>query len=401
MALQRKTNGIELIDGTDGVVNLADFVELYVIYGTPTLTGNWAITASGTPVDGDYMEFFYTANPTLGVYHVTVLGQQIPDDIAGKTLFIRALYTSSAWNVFVGQDMSGTGTIPASMVNLSGAITNTMVAASAGIEYSKLSLTGSIVNTDVNASAAIPYSKLDLTGSVIGADISTGAAIPYSKLDLSKSIATGDLAAALVVPYANLNLSDSILGTDVNASASIPFSKMEALTANKAIVTDGSGKITPSATTDAQLAYNATLTSDTQTQLDDKEPKWTHPATLPNQVMIIEKSFETGYLGIEQFRVPWEGKIARIDVEVEGTIEASDDAELIFKNNAGTAIVGSNLVAGSLTLTKGSVMNTKFTTTATANHEFDDGEYISIESRKSTAGGTVRVILTVYRYDMV
>lgn len=64
-----------------------------------------------------------------------------------------------------------------------------------------------------------------------------------------------------------------ITDADIDAAAAIAFSKMAALTASKAIVTDGSGVITPSATTATQVGYLSTATSDIQTQLNSKVAK--------------------------------------------------------------------------------------------------------------------------------
>lgn len=61
-------------------------------------------------------------------------------------------------------------------------LTNSSVAASAGISYSKLDLTGSILDSDVAPAAAIAYSKLALTNHIINADISTSAAIARTKI---------------------------------------------------------------------------------------------------------------------------------------------------------------------------------------------------------------------------
>lgn len=66
----------------------------------------------------------------------------------------------------------GSGTVP--LARLAG-ITNTEVAAAAGIVYSKLNLAGGILNADVSGSAAIAYSKLNLGTSIVNTDIATGA----------------------------------------------------------------------------------------------------------------------------------------------------------------------------------------------------------------------------------
>lgn len=71
----------------------------------------------------------------------------------------------------------GSGTVP--LARLSG-ITNTEIAALAGIAYSKLTLTGAVLNADIAAAAGIPYSKLTLTNSLVNGDL-TNATLTFAK----------------------------------------------------------------------------------------------------------------------------------------------------------------------------------------------------------------------------
>lgn len=109
-----------------------------------------------------------------------------------------------------------------------------------------LTTSGDIVNADINASAAIAYSKLNLSGAILNADINASAAIAYSKL----------------------NLSGAILNADINASAAIAVSKLAALTASRAVVTDGSGFISAATTTATEIGYVNGVTSAIQTQIN-------------------------------------------------------------------------------------------------------------------------------------
>ncbi len=107
---------------------------------------------------------------------------------------------------------------------------------------------GSITNSMINAAAAIAYSKLALTDSIVNADVASAAAIAYSKL----------------------NLSNSIVNADINASAAIALNKLAATTASRALVSDGSGIIAPSAVTATELGYLSGATSSIQTQINSK-----------------------------------------------------------------------------------------------------------------------------------
>ena len=186
---------------------------------------------------------------------------------------VRSLIMPDA-NVNLGaltdSNISASAAIAYSKLALSNSIVNADVNASAAIAYSKLALSNSIVNADVNASAAIAYSKLDLTLSIVNGDISASAAIAYSKLSLSNSIVNADINASAAIAYSKLNLSASIVNADVSASAAIAYSKLAALTASRALVSDGSGVVSVSSVTSTELGYVSGVTSAIQAQLNTK-----------------------------------------------------------------------------------------------------------------------------------
>lgn len=142
----------------------------------------------------------------------------------------------------------GANTISAAVQLLS--LTDSYIAPSASISYSKLNLTSSIVNADVAASAAIAYPKLNLGNSIVDTDISSSAAIAYAKL----------------------NLTNSIVNSDISSSAALAFSKMAALTASRALASDSSGVVVASSATSAELAFLSGVTSEVQSQLNSKLP---------------------------------------------------------------------------------------------------------------------------------
>jgi len=129
---------------------------------------------------------------------------------------------------------------------------------------------GKIANANVDNAAAIAYSKLNLSGSILNADVNASAAIAYSKLDLAGNILNADINASAAIAYAKLNLTGGILNADINASAAIAVSKLAALTASRAMVTDGSGFAAAATTTATEIGYVNGVTSAIQTQLDTK-----------------------------------------------------------------------------------------------------------------------------------
>lgn len=75
----------------------------------------------------------------------------------------------------------------------------------------------------------------------------------------------------LALDASNNVINKKIENANVAASAAIAFSKMEALTADRALITDGSGFVSASAVTATELGYLDGVTSAIQTQLDNLE----------------------------------------------------------------------------------------------------------------------------------
>lgn len=182
---------------------------------------------------------------------------------SGSTLEVKAGGISNT-------QISSSAAIAYSKLALSGSIVNADINSSAAIAYSKLALSASIVNADISGSAAIAYSKLALALSIVNGDISASAAIAYSKLALSNSIVNADVATGAAIAYAKLNLSASIVNADIASGAAIALAKLAALTANRALISDGSGVVAVSAVTNTELGFVSGVTSSIQTQINAK-----------------------------------------------------------------------------------------------------------------------------------
>lgn len=85
-----------------------------------------------------------------------------------------------------------------------------------------------------------------------------------SKIDFTYNDGVPSITATIVA--------GSLVNADVNAAAAISLSKLAALTANRALASDGSGVITVSPVTDTELGYSSGVTSAIQTQLNAKQP---------------------------------------------------------------------------------------------------------------------------------
>ena len=213
---------------------LGSDVQYVSVYGTKTLSAPYTIGVTGTPVNGTCITLAYdgssitTNNNAVTVFGVALSGTSDPAGVAGwtsaaqgKYIFV-AVYKSVAWEVNYFRTSGSTHWIGKNDIGAIGNDTTIQSTASSGIRIKPLSITSAHIAT----TAAIPYSKLSLTNSLLDADVATGA--------------------------------------------SIALNKLAALTVSKALVSDGSGVITPSAVTSTEMGYVAGVTSAIQTQIGTK-----------------------------------------------------------------------------------------------------------------------------------
>ena len=190
---------------------------------------------------------------------------------AGSTGTVTSVSVTTA-NGVSGSVATAT-TTPAITLTL-GAITPTSVAASGTVTGSNLSGT----NTgNVNLGG---QTYLSLAGQIITANA----------VDLSGTHVTGTLAAArfpaltgdITTTAGSLTTAIAagvIVNADVNASAAIALTKLAAMTANRAVVSNASGFLVPATTTDTEIGYVNGVTSAIQTQLNGKQANITLTTT--------------------------------------------------------------------------------------------------------------------------
>ena len=143
--------------------------------------------------------------------------------------------------------------------------------------------TDTLTNKTITASSnSVGLATLDIDG---GTDI--GAALADADLIIVDDGAGGTnrkAALSRVATYVQSGISGDItissgtaaigsgviVNADINASAAIEFSKMENLTASRALVSDSNGDVSVSAVTSTEIGHLDGVTSAIQTQLDTK-----------------------------------------------------------------------------------------------------------------------------------
>jgi len=280
-------------------ITLSSDVSYWSMYGVKTLSAPYVIGVTGTPVNGECIVLAYdgssitTNNNAVTVFGVALSGTPDPTGLSGwlsaaqgKYIFV-AVYKSTVWEVNYFRTSGSTHWIGKSDIGAIGNDTTIQVTSSGGIRIKPLSITSAHIST----AAAIPYSKLDLIGSLVNADVDSSAAIDLIKMKaLTASKALVSNAGGVIVPSAVTSTElgyvsgvtspiqtqmgtkitaggGAIVDADVNASAAIAHSKMAALTASKALVSDGSGVVSPSSVTSTELGYVSGATSNLQTQI--------------------------------------------------------------------------------------------------------------------------------------
>ena len=431
-----KVGTLQVIDATDADIYVNDYIDYFYITGTETLGTDWRVNAVGTPVENQVVRFKYNATVTLAGNRIIILGTYLPDELATKKFDMDAIYKSAAWEVYVKPDFSE----------------------DAIVNYTKLDLTGDIINTDIGAAAAVDWSKMaNLTVSRALVSDASGDVTAATTTSTEIGYVNG-VTSAIQTQLNTKTTSGAIVNADIAAGANIVATKLAALTVDRAVQTSAAGIIEAATTTSTELGYVNGVTSAIQTQLNAKQTTTlaegymlignagavatatdvnnnaqiligngttiaSQPITgdisltnagltgiaagvieeadlstnLTYELVTINASFETNYLGAHKIYIPYDADLTYIYVCVDKLIEATNVGTINFQDNAANNCVGGSLVAGSLTITAGSVMGTVFTSTVTGNNDFAAGEILNITTAKATAGGAVWISLRFTR----
>jgi len=217
---------------------------------------------------------------------------------AGGTGTVTSVGVSGANGIGVsGSPVTTNGVIALSL----GAITPTSVAASGSVTGSNLSGT----NTgDQDLSGLVPNTRT-VNGKALSSnitlnqdDVGDGTTYKqYSQTEKTKLAAitgtntgdqtitlTGDVTGSGTGSFATAIAAGAIINADVNASAAIGLTKLAATTISRALVSDGSGFITPATTTATEIGYVNGVTSAIQTQLNAKQATGNYITALTSDI---------------------------------------------------------------------------------------------------------------------
>jgi hypothetical protein len=120
-------------------------------------------------------------------------------------------------------------------------------------------LDNSTVSTAAGSQLAVMLDGGTLDKSGTGLKVATGG------------IANNEINAAAAIAYSKLNLATSIVDADIAEGAAISRTKIDVVTASRALVSDGAGHIDASSVTDTELGYVSGVTSAIQSQFTGKQ----------------------------------------------------------------------------------------------------------------------------------
>ena len=257
------------------------------------------LTAAGT--SGQFLTSGGAGAPSWTTLAVTSA------DITDGTIANVDLAGSIAASKLIGSDITTVGTIGtgtwhgtaiadayiASAATWNGKMTNPMTTAGDIIYSSDGS--GTPARLAIGAAGTVLKGGVTPSWSAIAtADIADGA-ITSAKI-LDGTIATADIADGAITSAKILD--GTIADADISGTAGIAVSKLAALTASRALVTDGSGVITPATTTATEIGYVNGVTSSIQTQLDAKAPLVSPSFTTPTLGAATATSIDNSGFGL-------------------------------------------------------------------------------------------------------
>lgn len=360
---------LNTVTNAGGTVTFApdDGKTLYIFTGTATLANDYSVTYSGSPSLATQVIIYWLANVATNGHTVTIFGQALTTVQATKNLQIVATFNpSGAFSVNVGGLNNQTGII------------NTADIADAAVTLAKL--------------ANLARGSLMVGGAsnlVVATDFKTSGRIPVGDgTDLNSVAVSGvmTLSNAGVTAFA----AGAIVNADINASAAIALSKLATLTASKAVTTTAGGSLQAANQISALLGGTGIDTSSSTGVATVAAGTWAVGAR--TETLVIQLSFETGYLGDYKVPFPFAATVTGMYAYAVKAIAGTDNGTIQLKNNGGTSMTN-----GLITFTASDVRGTAYTVSPSANNTLAAADFLTFTVAKATAGGAAQVTLTYTR----
>ena len=212
---------------------------------------------------------------TPGTIFGTITAVTFSTNTTVTVVFDSGSLSNEAINVYIGALSKIGSSIPAEIITTASLANGSVTAVKLAVNSVT---TDKILNANVTlaklASDSVDGSKIvdDSINSEHYVDGSIDTQhIADSQITLAK-MASNSVNSAKIVD-------DSIVNADINSSAAISLSKLENLTTARALVSDGSGDVSVSAVTSTEIGHLDGVTSAIQTQINSKQQTITGSAT--------------------------------------------------------------------------------------------------------------------------
>ncbi len=180
-----------------------------------------------------------------------------------------------------------------------------------------------------------------------------------------------------------------IVNADVNASAAIARTKLASGTASYIVANDGSGVMTDQQyVTKAQGGFGQNVAAATGFTTFSSG---TLSIAAIAEVVTLQVSFETGFVGDFKVKMPFAGTVTEIYAFLDKAIGAVD-ATITPKNNSGTT-----MSSGVLTFTASDPKGTAQTSSPSANNTFVDTDTLTFTTAGGSAAGVATLSIKVTR----